>query len=175
MREPTVAIHTRVGNDHHHWDYTAKRLFAASKMLNRERNRIRATMRPPCKAPIEIFTLWVELMLTAFGIECLIKAIWLKQGHQLARDGKYVEMIKKERHQLVKLCGAAGIALNRREAHALQRISEIAGSIGRYPIARRSSEADRRRSWGSTFDRVIEDFIVKLETQLAERHSDTSN
>ena len=48
------------------------------------------------------------------------QAIWLEQGHQLPRDGRYVEMIKQERHQLVKLCAAAGIALNRREARALK-------------------------------------------------------
>jgi hypothetical protein len=54
MRESAVvAIHTRVGNDHQNWKHTAKRLFAGSKMFNRERKRkrIRATMRPPCKAP----------------------------------------------------------------------------------------------------------------------------
>jgi hypothetical protein len=47
-------------------------------------------------------------MLAAFGIECLIKAIWLKQGHQLARDGKYIPMIPKERSsagEVVSRCG----------------------------------------------------------------------
>jgi hypothetical protein len=174
MRESAVAIHTRVGNDYRKWKHTAERLFVGSKMLNRERERVRRTMRPPCEAPSEIFTLWISLMLTAFGIECLIKAIWLKQGHQLARDGKYVEMIKHERHQLVELCGAARIALDSRQTQVLQRISEIAGSIGRYPIGRRSSEADRGRVWSGRYDRVIEDFIAKLQTQLNDCYSDTA-
>ena len=79
------AAHTRVGNDYRCWAITARALFAASKTVERERERVKTTLRPPCKAPDEILTTWIDPMLTAFGIECLIKAIWLKQGNQLAR------------------------------------------------------------------------------------------
>ena len=61
---------------------------------------------------MELYTVWTTPMLLAFGVDCLIKAIWVKQGHILARDGKYVPMCKNERHDLVRLCGVAGIALN---------------------------------------------------------------
>jgi hypothetical protein len=74
-------------------------------------------------------------------------------------------MIKNERHQLVKLCGAARIALDLREADALERMSDIAGSIGRYPIGRRARE-DKSVSWSSNDDDIIENLIVKLKTQL---------
>src|SRR5437773_8925739 len=97
---------------------TAQTLFAGNQILRRERER--------GKAPIEMTMPWTELMLTAFGIECLIKAVWIKQGNQVARDGKYVPMTKNEGHQLVKLCRVAGIPLDSREADALKRMSDIA-------------------------------------------------
>src|SRR5262249_27250245 len=105
----------------------ARALFAASGIVQRERERVEATLRPPCKQPDECLTTWIDPMLTAFGIECLIKAIWLKQGNQLAQDGKYIGLGKREpSHQLVKLCELAGIALDPREADELQDISDIA-------------------------------------------------
>jgi hypothetical protein len=104
---------------------------------------------------------WIEIMLTAFGIECLIKAIWIKQGNQLARNGKYIPITKNEKHQLVELCGAIGFKLSERETDALERMSDIAGSIGRYPISRRARQ-NKSLSWGSQDDDIIENVIVKL-------------
>ena len=148
MNKSAIAIHPRVGNACGNWIHTARKLFAGSTILRRGRERAFANLRSR-EATIEILMPWTELMLTAFAIECLIKAIWIKQGHQLAQNGKYVPMIKNERHQLVPLCRAAGIALDRREADVLGRISDIAGSIGRYPIARRASQRKRACSWSS--------------------------
>ena len=162
MSETSIQIHARVGNAYQNWMHTAQTLFAASKVLKREHESARAALRGTGKAPIEMLTVWTQPMLTAFGIECLIKAIWLKQGNQLARDGKFVPMIKNERHQL---CGAARVALDSREADALERMSDIAGSIGRYPIGRRAREY-KSVSWSSNDDDIIENLIVKLKTQL---------
>jgi hypothetical protein len=114
MSESDIKIHTRVGNDYRTWAITAQALFAGSTILTRERERARENMPPGLsKAPIEMRTLWIELMLAAFGIECLIKAIWIKKGHQLARNGKYIEIILNERHRLVPLCQAATLAPQR--------------------------------------------------------------
>ena len=79
----------------------ADTLFAASKILRRERDRVTASLRHRKARPFEILMLWTELMLTAFGIECLIKATWVKDGHQLARDGKHIPMTQNERHQQI--------------------------------------------------------------------------
>jgi hypothetical protein len=144
-----IEIHTRLGNDYRNWKHTAQELFAGSTILTRERERVEKGLQSG-KAPIEVLTLWIELMLAAFGIECLIKAIWLKQGNTLARDGKYIGMGKKEPyHQLVKLCDLAGITLDPREADALQEISDIATSLGQYPIAKRVENERRSVSWPS--------------------------
>jgi hypothetical protein len=99
--------------------------------------------------------------------ECLIKAVWLKQGHQLARDGKYVPMIAKEGHRLEKLCRIAGIALHRREEETLERLSDIAGSIGRYPIPSRVPQRAVALRWSDPDDyEVIENLIGRLEREL---------
>jgi hypothetical protein len=81
--EEKVAVHTRIGNNYRNWMHTAQTLFAGSTILARESERARANLRHGGKAPIELLTVWTELMLAAFGIECLVKAIWLKQGHEL--------------------------------------------------------------------------------------------
>jgi hypothetical protein len=116
---------------------------------------------------MEMLTVWVEPMLTSFGIECLVKALWVKQGHEIARHGKYIPIIKREGHHLVPLCKAVGIPIDSREKDALQRISVIARSIGRYPIPLRSSEP--YGDWSSEDDHVIENFVSRLKTQLGKR------
>ncbi len=121
--------------------------------------------------PFELFMPWTELMLMAFGIECLIKAVWVKGRHQLARNGKYISMIQNERHQLVKLCGVAGIPLDARETDALERITDIADTIGRYPIPRRASQIPKGCKWSSVDSRIVENLIVRLELELRKNTS----
>ena len=162
MAESNIEIHTRVGNDQQNWTANAETLFEGSKVLKRERERSFQSGQ----ASIYSFSVWIEIMLTAFGMECLIKAIWIKQGNRLARDGKYIPIIKDERHQLVKLCEAVGFALNQREADVLERMCDIATSIGRYPIPRRAGQSEGVCSWSSEDDDIIENLVVKLRTQL---------
>jgi hypothetical protein len=97
------------------------------------------------------------------------QAIWIKQGNQLARDGKYIPITKNERHQLVKLCGAVGVALDPREADALERMSDIAGSIGRYPIPSRARQSEGVRSWSSEYHGIIENLILRLKLELRKK------
>ncbi len=150
-------------------------LFAGSTILTRERERALADLSGSGRASIEVLTLWTELMLAAFGIECLIKAIWVKQGHKLARDGKYVPMCQREGHQLVALCDVAGIKLDAREADVLEGLSIIARTIGRYPIPKRAQETRPRQfyrqagsplSWSGDDDQCIENFVHRLKLDL---------
>jgi hypothetical protein len=162
-----IEVHTRIGNDYQLWHHTAQTLFAAATILSREYERVRSTLprSGSGRLPMELYTVWTTPMLLAFGVECLIKAIWVKQGHILARDGKYVPMCKNERHDLVRLCGVAGIALNPTEREALCRISRIAQSIGRYPVSR-SAENRSQYTWGANDDRIIEALIARLKAEL---------
>ncbi len=167
MKESSIEEHTRIGNDYEWWKITAHELFASSAILNRERERVEKTPFKPGPSPIERRTFWVELMLDAFGIECLIKAIWLKQGHQLVRDGKYVPMPGEGGHRLEKLCRTARIPLNQREEETIARLSDIAGSIARYPIPRRAPKSTGALGWSEPGDyEIIENLIARLEREL---------
>jgi hypothetical protein len=179
MKESPIDTHTRVGNDHRNWKHIAQMLFAASEVLTRERERAEANLKSG-PAPKESLTLWIELMLAAFGIECLIKATWLTQGHRLADKGKYVPMMKKERHRLEKLCAVAGIVLSQREEQALVELSDIAGSIGRYPIPSRAPQTTDALGWSSANDHIIENLVRRLKIQIrqyeiaqARQHAET--
>ena len=107
MNESVIARYSELGNEPGLWVHSAQTLFAGSEILRRERERVTANLAYR-KEPNAIVMPWLELMLTAFGIECLIKAVWLKQGHRLAQNGKYVPMTNNERHHLVKLCRVVG-------------------------------------------------------------------
>ena len=168
-----VISYTHCGNDPRNWTHFAQALFAASAILRRERERETANLHGSGVAPIEMLTVWIEPMLASFGIECLVKALWVRQGHEIVRDGKYVPIIKKEGHRLVPLCEAVGIPLDGRERDTLQRISAIARCIGRYPIPLRSSEP--YGDWSSEDDRVIENFVLRLKRQLRKRRLDGSD
>jgi hypothetical protein len=171
MNESVIARHTELGNNYRLWMQTAQKLFAGSQVLRRELERFTANLRSGKARQSEVIMPWTELMLAAFGIECLIKAVWVKRGNQLARDGKYVPMTKNEGHRLVKLCCVAGIPLDSREADALERMSDIARTIGRYPIARWAGEIiPMGCSWSSVDDGIIENLIVRFNTEL-EDHS----
>src|SRR5438045_3101200 len=74
MKESPIEEHTRLGNDYLEWEYTAQALFAASAILNRERERVETPFKPG-PAPMESQPFWIELILDAFGVECLIKAM----------------------------------------------------------------------------------------------------
>jgi hypothetical protein len=167
MQTDEAISYTRYGNDPRNWTHCARALFAASAILRRERERETANLRGSGVAPIEMLTVWIEPMLASFGIECLVKALWVKQGNEIARDGKYVPIVKKEGHQLIRLCEAVGIPLNGRERDTLQRLSAIARCLGRYPIPLRSSEP--LGDWSSEDDRVVENFVLRLKRQLRKR------
>jgi hypothetical protein len=164
IREPdAIKEHTRIGNDPVYWEMTARGLFAAGKTITGERERVKSTLPDGPMTDITM-TNWVNIMLTALGIECLIKAIWILQGNQLARDGKYVGMAKNERHDLGRLCHIARIPLDDRETDTLQRMSDIAQSIGRYPVGK--SYVTRVLYWTLKDDDVIEDFVARLKAQF---------
>ena len=73
------------------------------------------------------------------------------------------------------LCRAVGINMDAREQDALERISIIGRTIGRYPIARRAYEmrvgqfhkhTGSSISWSSDDDRIIESLVTRLKVML---------
>jgi hypothetical protein len=80
------------------------------------------------------------LMLRGMGLECLLKALWLKQGHELVRDAKYVDVPNTKQHDLVGLARQTNFARSPEEDHLLTRLSDFVTHSGRYPIAKRGQE-----------------------------------
>jgi hypothetical protein len=84
----------------------------------------------------------VSHMLRAMATECLLKALWLKNGGMLTKDGRYVGMLKKNEHRLHELAKAVSrkgqIVFTKRELELLEQVSYWITS-GRYPIQREFS------------------------------------
>ena len=169
VNKDCIGSFTRSGNNYRNWFNTASRLLADSATLRRKTRRIRNSLRHGAKPPPEMLTVWTEVMLAGFAVECLIKAVWLKTGNELVRDGEHKGILRNERHQLVPLCDRIGIPLSsteRRSAHGLSRI--ILG-VGRYPIPRKPSEA--AISWGNKDNSVVSTFVERLKLMLADAHA----
>ncbi|HZR78957.1 MAG TPA: hypothetical protein VFA58_07090 [Chthoniobacterales bacterium] len=179
-----VAVHTRLGNDYRNWKHAAQALFAGSGILTRERTKATVGLKGLVKnAPIELLTRWIEVMLAAFGIECLIKATWVQAGHKLAQGGRYAPMCQNEGHNLVRLCGVAGIELNADEKDTLERMSIIARSIGRYPISKNAQETRPRTFyrhsgtpflWSSNNEEITSNFVRRIKTDLRRKEKATT-
>jgi len=169
VNKDCIGSFTRSGNNYRSWFNTAGRLLADSATLRRKTRRIRNSLRHGAKPPPEMLTVWTEVMLAGFAVECLIKAVWLKTGNELVRDGEYKGILRNERHQLVPLCDRIGIPLSSTERRSLHGLSRIILGVGRYPIPRKPSEA--AISWGSKDNSVVSTFVERLKLMLADAHA----
>ncbi len=88
-KERRIEEHTWAGNAPQAWRLCAGDLLAAASVLRERREGI-----DPDSAPAP--DLWrlhpPELMLSGMAIECLLKALWVKRGNELAREGGYVRV-----------------------------------------------------------------------------------
>lgn len=89
------------------------------EVANREFNRAQALLGP-------------TLMLRAFGVEAMLKALYVDQGGVLAKNGKFIWPPGKS-HDLCALAIAAKFDLDANETELL-RILEFWSTEGRYPI-----------------------------------------
>src|SRR5665213_1170764 len=88
------AWYTQMGNNPHTWSGSASQLFAASMILRhereKERERVLTAETPVGLVSVALGTAGAERLLTAFALEALLKAVWLKTGHNLVAAGKYI-------------------------------------------------------------------------------------
>ncbi len=87
-------------------------------------------------------TVWAEWMLRGFAAECLLKGLWLCQGHQLCIHGKYRGVLppgakkKVTDHELAQLADAVGFTVSADEREKpLQLWTFSMIGLGRYPVA----------------------------------------
>jgi hypothetical protein len=130
----------KTGNNPMEWVFSADSLLAACRFLSLHSSHLRE------EAPSERFPTFDEyrihdviVMLRAMAIECLLKALWLKSGNKLAKNGKYCPIPNAKDHDLLSLYNAIAdnyqITLTKGEKDFINRLS---GNItaGRYPIQR---------------------------------------
>jgi hypothetical protein len=98
-------------------------------------------------------TLWAELMLRAFALENLLKALWLIRADAIFQNGKMENTPKH--HNLLKLATELKMSLNEAETSLLSRLYRIAVSIGRYPSATKFADAQGKIEQGG---RTVEIF-----------------
>ena len=164
----SAASHARIGNDYRNWTSSAGVVFAARMILTQERDKERCRVLKSADATpvsVALLTLPAELMLTAFGIEALVKALWLKNGNTLVSHGQYRPMPcekKKKWHDLVALCKDAGFDLKEGEKEVLDILSNAGRYRGRYPVARRNSDMRDIFFWSVDYDRIAGELITRL-------------
>lgn len=90
--------------------------------------------------PEEAQVLSSVMLLYGFGIECLLKALWLKRGNTIVDDGKYIGIKGVQDHKLHELADALSFRISKEERELLIRISVFITSTGRYPIAKNWNE-----------------------------------
>ncbi len=84
--------------------------------------------------------LCVRAMLLGYAIECGLKALWVRKGNKLVRDGRYQGVTGANDHDLPQLAQAAGFVPTTAEAEVLRRLSQFSRFAGRYPVARTANE-----------------------------------
>ncbi|MGA8345390.1 MAG: hypothetical protein WB781_25900 [Candidatus Sulfotelmatobacter sp.] len=171
-----VEQHTWAGNSPEAWQLCARDLRAAATVLRERRESIESGSAPVLTALIHP----AELMLDGMAIECLLKALWVKRGNKLARDGKYLGVPDAGAHDLVQLAGAVKLILSDLEKDTLRRLSHFIEYGGRYPVPKNaeklrltSAPAGGRAvatTWSTPTDYVhFEAAVSRLDQLLNER------
>jgi hypothetical protein len=170
------AWYTHIGNLPENWSASASQLFAAAMILRQEREKEQRRFlaaKPGRAGPVSVAigTDSAERLLTAFGLETLLKAVWLRAGNTLVADGKYVgmpcERQKKPRwHDLVAICYDLTFAIDQSERQILTILSDVGRYHGRYPIARHWEQMEPMFYWSEDWDTAIGRIITRLWRQL---------
>ena len=178
-----IANYDTVGNMHGAWGSHASCLLEAAKILKTafDAAYLIADKAGPGEAlPAALYVHPTEIMLRGFALECFFKALWLKRGNKLAKDGKFLGISGVGSHELVQLADRLEFKCTGKERDMLGRLSIFVLSIGRYPIPTEWSRNRIRRLhdggfgpptyWGSPADDAAFDRLVrKIETELDTR------
>ena len=179
MPEAEQIMHfDKTGNTSAAWVLAADQVQAAARILKGHRDQFDPTsLKVGANIPDEGKILFPELMLSGFAVECLLKALWLKNGNALAKNGKYLKVKGAANHNLLQLADAVGFHLDANARDVLKRLSIIMTSGGRYPIpidwsARRIQKLNGGGEgcpeyWQyPTNDQILGDVIATLEKEL---------
>ena len=82
----------------------------------------------------------VRAMLLGYALECGFKALWVRRGNKIVRNGRYGGVTGAKDHNLVQLAQAADFIPKPAETDVLRRLSKFVRFAGRYPVAKTTDE-----------------------------------
>jgi len=163
-------MYIRAGNSVGAWCGAGDSLIAAARILSQN-------FDPCLDAPVgskitdneKIFP--SIFLLYGFGIECLLKGLWVKNGHEIVKDGRYMGVPGASDHKLHELADATNFSLTEKERDAFISLSVIITSSGRYPVAKnwRETKIQRRTSGGYGSRSTLNSEDLKYAEQIVIR------
>ena len=166
-----------LANSPYFWKEKALDLLMASKILRQAEESYEMEIDgEKVKVPF-LRSYWPKIMIRAFALECLIKALWLKNGNILYQGEKYVGIDGMKLHHLSKMFEAVGIILSDEKRNLLDRLSAVSVADGRYPFPSKKNLFDKfnrgkngefRVKWSlpqddSLFTEIQEHLMSKLQ------------
>lgn len=134
-----ISNYDAVGNHPVCWILTADDLLCAATILKEKRihfyKNTAFTLAANQPIPPEGRILNSEIMLKGFAVECLLKAIWVKNGNVLATNGRLQKIPNVGSHKLVQLVTKLGISISPQQKDLLNRLEIFLTATGRYPVA----------------------------------------
>lgn len=155
------------GNNPSRWKDSANALCISYNILWKEYKKSLKQMSKEKRGlcPLEFDVLLPALMLLGYAIESFLKAIWVKNGNILAKDGKFEDTLKCKAHDLVAIAKTVQINFDTKEEDILKRLSWVITAIGRYPIGK-SLPKIWPFSWSGGDAVIIKKFVDKLYSEL---------
>lgn len=176
-------LHEGVGNLPRAWELVAQDLLAAAQLLSERHDSFdRESLGQDDPVPPEGRVKPVELMLRGMAVECMLKALWVKRGHAIVQDGKYLGVHNAGQHDLPQLASAAGFVSDAVEMDLLRRLSHFVQYGGRYPVPRAASQLmltqtpaggrSAATTWStradpSAFDEIVRRLVALLRPDAA--------
>lgn len=153
--EVEKALFDDAGDSSKAWQAQSRDLLRVSHYLVRKSNAVRRARQidpedPDLEAGAEY--LRAALLLRAFGVECLFKALWLAKGGRLTNAGTFSGIPGlKNTHKLWRLADRLSFSLDPQERDVLERLT-VFGEFGRYPIEGSYLSGGLGKRWWSVRD-----------------------
>lgn len=116
----------------------------------------------------------VALMLRAYAIENLCKALWIDSGERLANQGKFLNMPSGTSHDVLGMYQRLGYQADDIRANMLSTLTNAARHFGRYPIPnsidaysiRPAENPDPTAIWTTSYEKDFCTLVVELARAL---------
>jgi len=154
----------RMGNDPGAWRTSAEALVYNADVLKKHRYQQHEQEITASNASVDVSRTFGELLLWGYSLEAFLKCLFLKEGGEMARDGKLVDPGK---HDLLQMARKAHLQPTSAQCSILKRLSIIIQWSGRYPIATTPQKTFQSHHWGHPEDDdVLEELIEAIRLKI---------